>query len=169
MAQKRLRSPTFEALNRAAGSDMWAQSLKVFAIMKKKSLVQGLVLACAVVSSGCVAAAVGGAAAGGAGGVAYVEGKLDSKEPAPVPVVQRATLEALNELKLPVDSQRGDSSSGRVESSYSDGKRLTVDLDAKGSSVTEVAIRVGTFGDQSRSQQLLDTIRRHLPGSAHQA
>jgi hypothetical protein len=139
-------------------------------VMSKKlqsgHLARALLLTCALAGPACAAAAVGGAAAGG---VAYANGKLDSKAPEPVPVVQQATLLALADLGLPVLDQRGDAGSGRVESQYSDGQSVRVDLTKKGSSVTEISIRVGTFGDQARSAQLLSAINQRLPSRAGQA
>jgi hypothetical protein len=117
-------------------------------------------------SAGCGAAVVGGAAAAGAGAVAYSQGKLDTKKPAAVPVVQEATLEALSDMNLPVTSQRGDAGSGQVQSRFSDGTDITIDLKSAGNQVTEVGIRVGKFGDQARSQQILDNINKHLPANA---
>ncbi len=101
----------------------------------------------------------------GAGSVAYSKGKLESKEAASVPHVQKATVNALAQLKLPVFNERGDAATARVESRYSDGTPVTIDLESKGTSVTQVSIRVGTFGDQGRSQQLLSAINRNLPAN----
>jgi hypothetical protein len=111
--------------------------------------------------TGCGAAAVGAAA--GAGAVAYANGTLGSKAAGTVPVVQQATVDALNDLNLPVTGQRGDAASGQLQSRYSDGTNLTIDLKKASASVTDIGIRVGRFGDQTRSQQVLDAINRHLP------
>jgi hypothetical protein len=135
-----------------------------FYAIKRHALRCGLVLLGMAACTGCGAAAVGAAgAAAGAGAVAYANGKLDSKTAGTVPVVQQATVDALNDLNLRVTGQRGDAASGRVESRYSDGTNLTIDLKKSSSSVTDVGIRVGRFGDQTRSQQVLDAINRHLP------
>jgi hypothetical protein len=83
--------------------------------------------------------------------------------------VQQATVLALGDLGLPVLDQRGDAGSGRIESQYSDGQSVRVDLTKKGSSVTEISIRVGTFGDQARSAQLLSAINQRLPSRAGHA
>jgi hypothetical protein len=133
--------------------------------MKKRSLVGSLLVALAVacsgaVTSGCVAAAAGAAA--GVGAVKYKQGKLESTASASVPAVQQATVDAMGRLNLPVTSQRGDAATARVESRYSDGTNVTVDMESTGPSATSIGIRVGTFGDQSRSEQLINAINREL-------
>lgn len=132
--------------------------------MRKQQLVRSLVvaisLACAAPAVGCVAAAVGAGA--GVAAVKYKQGTLDGKANATVPATQQATVDAMQQLGLPVTSQRGDAATARVESRYSDGRTVSVDLERKGASVTEVAIRVGTWGDQSRSEQLMGQINREI-------
>ena len=136
-------------------------------MMAKRELVRSFAvavsLACAAPTvTGCVAAAVGAGAAVGIGAVKYKQGALDGTASATVPATQQATMDAMERLGLPVTSQRGDAATARVESRYSDGKNVSVDLERKGPSVTEVAIRVGTWGDQSRSEQLMNQINREL-------
>ena len=137
-------------------------------MMTKQELVRSFLVAlsltCAAPAVGCVAAAVGAGA--GVAAVKYKQGTLDGTANATVPAAQQATVDAMGRLGLPVTSQRGDSATARVESRYSDGKTVSVDLERKGPGMTEVAIRVGTWGDQSRSEQLMGQINREIQRQA---
>ena len=116
-----------------------------------------------LVCSGCFAFAVG--AAGGVAGAVYVMGKLKDEVDHPVPVVHEAAVAAMKDLELKVTEDKVDKLSAHVESAFSDGVNIWIDIDSVSDSRTLVTIRVGVVGDEVRSRKIYDTIRQHLPRS----
>lgn len=114
----------------------------------------------AFLCSGCVALVAG--AAGGTTGAAYVMGKLQDEINHPVPAVHQATVAALKALDLPLSENRADQMTARVESEFSDGKHVTIDLESFANARTQVTIRVGLIGDEARSLRILDAIKKQL-------
>lgn len=111
--------------------------------------------------SGCLALAVG--AAGGAVGAVYVMGKLKDELNHPVPVVHDATVAAMNDLGLKLSEDRVDKMSAHMESEFSDGPHVWIDLESVSDSRCRLTIRVGLTGDEVRSRKIYDTIKEHLP------
>jgi len=110
--------------------------------------------------SGCVALAVGGAA--GAAGVMYHEGRLVDKVNAPLEKAYSASLATLESKKLIVTSKSADIADAHIKSKYADDKEIWIDIEAITSEVCEIKIRVGAFGDQDRSIDLLEGIKSRL-------
>lgn len=123
-----------------------------------------LCLACLglLVCSGCAVLVVGGAAAAGAGTVLWVKGQLTANVDAPLERVWAASQEALNQLRMPVTSQEKDALQGTLIARAAGDKKVTVQLKKVSGTTTQVGIRVGTWGDQVTSQQILDAIRARL-------
>ena len=131
---------------------------------KTKAAFRGIALslflcAVAIQASGCFALFVGAAAASG---VVWVKGKLQQNLDAPLERVHSATLSALKKLSLPVIADRIDKSRSKVESEYSDGKHVWIQMDYLTKSATRIIIRAGTLGDETRSREILDNIIRQL-------
>jgi Protein of unknown function (DUF3568) len=114
-----------------------------------------------VLCSGCLALAVG--AAGGAAGAIYVMGKLKDELNYPVPVVHDATVTAMNDLELKLSENKVDKMSAHLESAFSDGTHIWIDLESISDSRCRVTIRVGLAGDEVRSRKIYDTIKQNLP------
>ena len=112
---------------------------------------------------GCVAVLVAGGAAAGAGAAVWYQGKLTTALGASLAQTRQATAEALKSAGNGVIEDLGGSESAELKTDLPSGKTVTVSLKAKSSSVTEVVIRVGFWGDQERSQWILDDIRKRLP------
>ncbi len=130
----------------------------------KKYLLLGLLGIIPLLNIGCVAAAVGGGVAAGAGTVAYITGELKATEGYSVPVVWKATEKAVNELQLAVIDKYSDVVAGRLEAFTADNKKVRINLKRIGDNITEVTIRIGTFGDEELSRFILSKIERHLKG-----
>jgi hypothetical protein len=132
-------------------------------------LLAGLALS----SSGCLAVAVG---AGAAGTVAYMRGDLEAQEPYGIKPTYAATRGAIKELGLTIiEGETGQDALGaRVTARDSSDKKVQVRLKAITSNATKLSIRVGTFGDNSRTQRIYSMIQEHLkavaktPGEAPQ-
>jgi hypothetical protein len=112
--------------------------------------------------TGCIAAAAGAAA--GAGAVVYVKGMLEETVSYPTPVVYRATLAALQDLKVPVLEDKHDNLNTELKAKFADNTYLWIWIDSVSSTASTLKIRVGTFGEENRSRQVLDAIHRRLSG-----
>ena len=122
----------------------------------------GLVL-CVVLAflcSGCFWMAVG--AAGGAAGAVYVMGKLKDEMNYDVSTIHKATVAALAELELKVLEDKSDKVTAHVESEFSDGEHVWIDMESLTGSRTSLTIRVGVMGNEVRARKIHDAIRRHL-------
>jgi hypothetical protein len=110
--------------------------------------------------SGCPLLVVG--AAGGAAATVYIKGNLEDQFSQPVPMVRDATRAALKDLGLPISQDHGDQVTAHLESEFSDGKHVWIDVDAQTDARTRVKIRVGELGDEMRSRKILDAIKQNL-------
>jgi len=126
------------------------------------SRVPSLVL-CVVLAffcSGCFWMAVG--AVGGVAGAVYVKGKLKDEVNNDVTTVHKATVAALAELELKVLEDKSDKVTAHVESEFSDGEHVWIDLESLWDSRTSLTIRVGVTGNEVRARKIFDAIKRHL-------
>jgi hypothetical protein len=122
----------------------------------------GLSLALAIQISGCAGAVLVAGGAAGVGAVVWVKGKLEQELSVPLPTVYSATLAALKQFELPIQEKKKDQLVAKVESQLADGKRVWIDIRSLAESSAKITIRIGMFGDQSRSRRLLEAIRRNL-------
>jgi hypothetical protein len=125
-----------------------------------------LLLSLATCMSGCLVAAAGAAA--GAGAYAYYQGNHGDTFAGEFGQTYQATKAALADLNMPVRHEQHHGLSGTIESSIEDGSRVTIDIEehprltSSDGHVTEVKVRVGTFGDSAVSSKLHGQIRAHL-------
>ncbi len=130
--------------------------------MKNKWLMAVLMAAALPFGSGCALFLVGGAAAAGAGTVAYVNGELRETENVACDTAYDATLAAMGDLQYAVVDKSKAGIKMTILARTSGDKKIQVTLNKQSVSVTEIRIRVGTFGDESLSRQLLDKIKSHF-------
>ena len=124
----------------------------------------GAVLLLAPLLVGCVAIAAGGAAAAGAGaGVAFYEGDLRTNLGTPTAEVNDAVLAAANDLQLELVRAKGDAFSGTFRYRDARGTNIRMNTKSLGSQTTQLRIRVGLFGNENLSLQILEAIRGRLP------
>jgi hypothetical protein len=118
--------------------------------------------------SGCSRYVVAGAAAGGAvyGTYKYSKGNLSRNYGAPVPTVWEATLSALDQMGIEPAEKNNDAFGGQVNAKLHDGKSLTVKLVRVADNLTEVGVRVGTFGNEERSEFIHNKIAENLKDDA---
>lgn len=109
---------------------------------------------------GCVAAAIGAAA--GAGTVVYLKGTLEETMSYPTPVVYDAVRAALRDLKVPVIEDKHDSLTAELKGKFADNTNLWIWIDSASSTASTLKIRVGTFGEENRSRQVLDKVHQQL-------
>lgn len=112
-------------------------------------------------TSGCLAIAVG---AGAAGTVAYIAGDMDTEEPYSIEETYVASRQAADKLGLNViEGESGkDALSARVVARDVADKRISIRLKAINSCSTKLSIRVGTFGDDTKTHLIYNTIRENL-------
>lgn len=111
---------------------------------------------------GCFVAAVGIGAAAGAGTIAYLKGELKALEDANIDRVWRATEGAVNELNFIVTNKVKDAVSAKLDALTADNKGVHITLKRKTDSLTEITIRIGTFGNEELSRLILEKIQKRL-------
>jgi hypothetical protein len=130
--------------------------------MKTKVLLAVLMAAALPFGSGCALFLVGGAAAAGAGTVAYVNGELEETEDVAYETAYNAALAAMSDLQYTVVDKSRNLLTIKIVARTIGDKRIQVMLDKQSATVTEIRVRVGTFGDESLSRQILDKIKSHF-------
>ena len=94
----------------------------------------------------------------------YIKGELKATEAYNVPTVWKATEKAVDELQLVVTDKYSDATAGKLEAMTADTKKVRISLKRQGDNITEITIRVGTFGDEELSRFILSKIQKHLKG-----
>jgi len=121
-----------------------------------------LLVPLSLLAGGCAAALIAGAAAG-AGGFAWYKGEARTTLAYDVPTVFKASEKVLEQdFKVRVFSRRYDATAGIIEAERADGKDIKVALKLTAENVTEVRVRVGTFGDKGWSKLFLDKLNSRL-------
>jgi hypothetical protein len=121
-----------------------------------------LVVAVALASPGCTLLLVGAGAAAGAGTVAYLQGELKANQDAPLDKVLAAAETSLKEMQYTVTEKIEAAGRAKLVARGAGDKRVEVALKALTPKATEVRIRVGVFGDEALSRQVLEKIQKRL-------
>ncbi len=125
-----------------------------------RPLALSLVLAAtSLFAAGCVAVVAAGAAGGT---VAYVRGALKATLDQPIERVGAAADGAVRDLKFAPISSKVDAVSGDIIARTARDVKIEIQLKKVSDNSTAVDIRVGVFGDQAVSQQILEQIKRNL-------
>lgn len=130
--------------------------------MKTKIFLGMMLAAMLAAGSGCALLVVGAAAGAGAGTYAYVDGVLKSTETVSYDTACAATLAAMKDLGFAVVDNKKDALTDNITAVSTADKKVYVTLTKQSTTTTEIAIRVGTFGDQNQSQQILTQIKSHF-------
>ena len=129
--------------------------------MKMKSLLTLLATTITVLLlTGCVALVVGGAA--GVGTYAYVKGELKVNESASLDRCWSASQGAMKDLQFTVTTQNKDALSGQLIAHTAMDKKIEIYLKKVSDNLTEVRVRVGTFGDEDMSRVIIQKIEKRL-------
>jgi uncharacterized protein DUF3568 len=123
----------------------------------------GCLLAASVLS-GCAAAVLAGAAGGaGVGAAADVEGEHSQVHNAPMDRTWMATLAALKQMDIRVDTSNKDALGGNIVAKRADGTDVKIKEEpADTPNTTRVKIRIGVFGDQEASETIQSKIDANL-------
>jgi len=116
----------------------------------------------ASLSAGCALLAIGAGAAAGAGTVAYLKGELKANVDAPLAQAQKAAEEARKEMQYTVVERTEAVARGKIVAKGAGDKRIEVSLRRLTPKATEIGIRVGVFGDEALSRQVLQAIQKRL-------
>ena len=134
--------------------------------MVKKRLQLVALLCCFLIGlSGCSRkwAVIGAAAAAvGTGAYFYVKGDLKRNYEAPLDKTWQAAVKSVEDLGLSTESKQNDAFNGVIKGTMADGKSFTIGVKRLGDNLTEVGVRVGTFGDRERSEVIHDKILSNL-------
>lgn len=128
----------------------------------KNILALVLVSASLLLTGGCILVAVGGAAAAGAGTVYWIEGELKETEAYSLERTHTAVLAGLKDMQFAVVSDAKDAINAKTIARTATDTKVQVLLAKQSPTQTEIRIRVGTFGDETISRQLLARIKARL-------
>lgn len=129
--------------------------------MNSKIIVIALLLGlCMLGNNGCALVLLGAGGAAGAGTVAYIGGELKASEQIALDRAWSGTQAAMDSLGFTVTSKEKDAISGELIARGASDKKITVKLKKQTDEVTEIRIRIGTFGDESMSRQILEEIKK---------
>lgn len=101
-------------------------------------------------------------AAVGAGTYYYIKGDLKRNYEASMDKAWQTCVQAVEELKLTTESKEYDAFNGIIKGKMADGKSFSINLKRLGENLTEVGVRIGTFGDRVRSEAIHDKILSKL-------
>ena len=110
--------------------------------------------------AGCIPIIIGAAA--GAGGVAYAEGILTKNLDEPIDRLHKISLSALKGLKMTIDQERISGARSIIKAFDVDRSKITVTIEKLTEKSSKLNIRVGVFGDQTKSQMILNAIQKKL-------
>jgi hypothetical protein len=131
--------------------------------MNYKNLVFILLLGLSfLISSGCPPPVflLGGAT--GAGTIAYVGGELKTVEDVSLKRAWNATQKAMKDLEFTITSKDKDAFNGKLIAKGATNRTIKIKLKRESNRLTEIRIRVGTFGDESMSLLILDRIKKQF-------
>ena len=131
--------------------------------MKTRNLIFALAACVSVLAcSSCAVLLVGGAVAAGAGTAVWVKGELKATVDGTLDRVWTASEAALKELEMPVTGQEKDGLQGKLTARGAGDKKVTIQVKKVTGTTTEIGIRVGTWGNEAMSREVLDKIKKHL-------
>jgi hypothetical protein len=105
------------------------------------------------------------AAAVGVGAYAYIKGDLKRTYDVNMDTAWSAAVKAVDDLKLTTESKTHDAFTGNIKGKMADGTSFEINLKRVGENVTEVGVRLGTFGDRPKSEAIHDKILANLKTS----
>jgi hypothetical protein len=133
--------------------------------MVKKRLQLVALLCCFLIGlSACTRklVAIGAVAAAGTGAYFYVKGDLKRNYEASIDKTWQAAVKSVEDLGLSTESKENDAFTGVIKGKMADGKSFTVSVKRLGENLTEVGIRIGTFGNREISETIHNKILSNL-------
>jgi endo-beta-N-acetylglucosaminidase D len=127
-------------------------------MLKRQVLLIAMLVGSMLLLQGCVVAAIGL----GAGTIAYVRGDLQAVESESIDDVYEATLKALEELELRVTRKSKDALGAEIITYDAQDKKITIRLKSVAEKTTELSIRIGVFGKETKSRLIYQKIQKYL-------
>jgi hypothetical protein len=125
---------------------------------KKQMLLTALFLGTGLFISGCMVAAAGA----GAGTAVYIMGKMKGTEAKDIDTVYNAAEKAAEQLNLNITEKTHDKMCGEIIARDSQDKKVTIKLKAASENATDITIRVGFFGDETKTLLIYEKIHDNL-------
>lgn len=116
----------------------------------------------AMTAGGCTVALVALGVGAGAGTAMYVAGDLEAVVSEDIATVYDAALKALDQLEVKVSSKVRDALSARIVARDASDKKVTIKLTSTAEGTTKLSIRIGTFGDETKSRLIYGQIQENL-------
>lgn len=104
----------------------------------------------------------GAGTAAGIAGYKYYKGALTVIFEASFMETWDATLKAVEDMKLKIESSEHKISTGSIKAKYPDNTPLSISIEYRALKETEVEIRVGLLGDKDASLDIKERIRKVL-------
>ena len=101
---------------------------------------------------------------GAAGTVAYLSGDLEAEEPHNIDAVYAAARKALEDLELSIIEHKTakDALAGTIVARDAENKEITIRLGSTAAGTTKISIRIGVFGNETKSRLIYEQIRTNL-------
>jgi len=126
----------------------------------KELIVVGVIALCAVSTSGCALLVIGAAA--GAASAVYVKGDLEKNFDGDLKKVHNATLAGLKAQNIFVTQDNLTVREGSILGEFSDGEKVNVSITALTEKSSKVKVRVGVFGNELKSNTIMNAIEKKL-------
>jgi hypothetical protein len=129
-------------------------------MIRTKLFVLPLLLAAALMFvQGCMTVALVGA---GAGTVMYAKGDLEAVLSNDINSAYEATQKSVKQLELNVSSKVKDELTAKIVARDAQDKKITIRLASTAENTTKISIRVGLFGDETKSRLIYEQIQKNL-------
>jgi len=129
-------------------------------MIRTKLFVLPLLLAAALMFvQGCMTVALVGA---GAGTVMYAKGDLETVLSNDINSAYEATQKSVKQLELNVSSKVKDELTAKIVARDAQDKKITIRLASTAENTTKISIRVGLFGDETKSRLIYEQIQKNL-------
>lgn len=127
--------------------------------MKTKIFLATILLPLAIFTGGCALFVVGAAAGAGAGTVMWVRGEIKSTEAVPFVRASRAAEAGLKDMGYAIVGKTDDAATSKTTARTPADQKVVVTVIKMSSEVSEIHVRVGTWGDEALSRQILEKIK----------
>ncbi len=117
-----------------------------------------VLIAMAISLSGCAAALLVVGAGAGIGSYKYFEGSLSRDYPIAYSRALDATNSALENHQISISNSIDEGTVAKIDAVRRDGTKVSVKVEDRGQSVSEISIRVGLLGDRSAAEKIHDQI-----------
>ncbi len=114
-----------------------------------------------ITQTGCAVLLVGAAVGAGAGVVAYTKGDLETLEAVSYEAAWTAVEDTVKEMGFTVTKRDKKPQEGKVIAKSHYGE-VTFTIESRGEKITQINIRVGTFGDEAASRNIFEKLKPKL-------